>query len=61
MAIKKTGDPIPIKGFYSDDMELQVCEKCQKPLTVVALDNEGNDIICTCDTEQQDKQSSAEN
>lgn len=51
---KKYGDPEPIKGFYDDDLELKVCDKCGMPLTVVALDAKNNEILCTCNTNDAD-------
>jgi ssDNA-binding Zn-finger/Zn-ribbon topoisomerase 1 len=45
---KKYGDPEPIKSFYDDNLELQTCDECGKPLTIVALDNDNNEILCKC-------------
>lgn len=54
MAFVKVGDPTPIKGFYDENLELKVCDKCGKPLTVVALDGENNDVLCKCGTEDEE-------
>lgn len=57
MAFIKTGDPIPISGFYNDDMELKVCPKCGSPKTLVILDDGENKIACDCDAEKDDESS----
>lgn len=56
MAFIKTGENVPVQGYYiNDDMELELCGSCQHPMIVIAVSNEDNKLVCKkCDLGEKD-------
>lgn len=54
MAFRKTGDAMPIEGYYGDDGK-EVCSKCGEPLVVVAVGEDSNKLVCeSCEIQDED-------
>ena len=48
MAFVKTGDAQPIIGSYDENEEPNICPKCGRPMTTIALGPNGNSFVCDC-------------
>lgn len=52
--IIKRGEPQLIKICFDDD--IIICENCQKPKIIICLDERGQEVICECELQEEEKQ-----
>lgn len=49
---KKVGDAHPILDIMDTDGNIVVCDKCDKPIKVLAINEEDVEPICECQIEE---------
>jgi hypothetical protein len=49
MGFVKVGDNVPVSGYIDVEGEVAECPECNKPLVVVAVDEDNNvNLVCKC-------------
>jgi len=49
MGFVKVGDANKIESVFDNEGELIVCENCNEPITIIAMDENSTNTMCKCE------------